>query len=46
MRYLRHALLSPRPRPHYVVTMPARIGVVLKRILPASLLYRVLATRA
>jgi NAD(P)-dependent dehydrogenase (short-subunit alcohol dehydrogenase family) len=43
---LRHALLSQRPRPHYVVTVPARIGVVLKRILPASLLYRVLASRA
>lgn len=43
---LRHALLSPRPRPHYVVTTPARIGVVLKRILPASLLYRLLARQA
>ena len=43
---LRHALLSRRPRPHYVVTVPARIGVALKRILPASLLYRVLARRA
>ncbi|CDX24071.1 Short chain dehydrogenase [Mesorhizobium plurifarium] len=43
---LRHALLSQRPRPHYVVTLPARIGVALKRILPASLLYRVLARRA
>jgi NAD(P)-dependent dehydrogenase (short-subunit alcohol dehydrogenase family) len=43
---LRHALLSQRPRPHYVVTVPARIGVALKRILPASLLYRVLARRA
>ncbi|BCG92676.1 SDR family oxidoreductase [Mesorhizobium sp. 131-2-1] len=43
---LRHALLSRRPRPHYVVTMPARIGVVLKRILPASMLYRLLAKRA
>ncbi|HEY4193681.1 MAG TPA: SDR family oxidoreductase [Mesorhizobium sp.] len=40
---LKHALLSRRPRPHYVVTMPARIGVVLKRILPASLFYRLLA---
>ena len=40
---LRHALLSPRPRPHYVVTLPARIGILLKRILPASLLYRLLA---
>jgi len=43
---LRHALLSQRPRPHYVVTVPARIGAVLKRILPASLLYRLLARRA
>ncbi len=43
---LRHALLSPRPRPHYVVTLPARIGVVLKRILPARLFYRVLAGQA
>ncbi|TPI17242.1 SDR family oxidoreductase [Mesorhizobium sp. B4-1-3] len=45
-RALRHALLSQRPRPHYVVTLPARIGAALKRILPASLLYRVLARRA
>jgi NAD(P)-dependent dehydrogenase (short-subunit alcohol dehydrogenase family) len=43
---LRHALLSRRPRPHYVVTVPARIGVVLKRILPSSMLYRLLAKRA
>ncbi|MBS3647982.1 SDR family oxidoreductase [Pseudaminobacter sp. 19-2017] len=43
---LRHALLSPRPRPHYVVTLPAKAGVVLKRLLPASLLYRVLASQA
>jgi len=43
---LRHALLSPRPRPHYVVTVPARAGVVLKRVLPARLFYRVLASRA
>jgi NAD(P)-dependent dehydrogenase (short-subunit alcohol dehydrogenase family) len=40
---LRHALLSRRPRPHYVVTWPARIGVALKRLLPAGLLYSVLA---
>lgn len=40
---LRHALLSPRPRPHYVVTLPARIGVFLKRVLPASALYRILS---
>lgn len=40
---LRHALLSERPRPHYVVTRPARLGVLMKRLLPASLFYRVLA---
>ena len=43
---LRHALLSQNPRPHYVVTLPAKIGVALKRILPASFLYRVLASQA
>ncbi|WP_165816255.1 SDR family oxidoreductase [Kumtagia ephedrae] len=43
---LRHALLSERPRPHYVVTVPAKVGVLLKRLLPASLLYRVLASQA
>jgi len=43
---LRHALLSRRPRPHYVVTVPARIGAVLKRLLPATMLYRLLARRA
>jgi NAD(P)-dependent dehydrogenase (short-subunit alcohol dehydrogenase family) len=40
---LRHALLSPRPKPHYVVTLPAKIGVFLKRILPAPVLYRILS---
>ncbi|WP_157018798.1 SDR family oxidoreductase [Mesorhizobium xinjiangense] len=43
---LRHALDSPRPRPHYVVTTPARTGVLLKRLLPASWLYRILASQA
>jgi NAD(P)-dependent dehydrogenase (short-subunit alcohol dehydrogenase family) len=40
---LRHALLSPRPKAHYVVTLPAKVGVFLKRILPASTLYRILS---
>lgn len=40
---LRHALLSPRPKPHYLVTLPAKAGALLKRILPAGLFYRVLA---
>ena len=45
-RVLRHALNSRRPRPHYVMTIPARIGVLLKRILPASLAYRITAGQA
>ncbi|MBZ9678353.1 SDR family oxidoreductase [Mesorhizobium sp. ES1-1] len=45
-KVLRHALLSRSPRPHYVVTVPAKIGVALKRILPASMLYRLMAKRA
>lgn len=43
---LRHALEHPRPRPHYVVTTPARIGVILKRLLPSRLFYRLMASRA
>ncbi|TGQ67337.1 SDR family oxidoreductase [Mesorhizobium sp. M00.F.Ca.ET.186.01.1.1] len=45
-KVLRHALLSRRPRPHYVVTAPAKIGAALKRILPASIFYRLMAKRA
>ncbi|WP_309085524.1 SDR family oxidoreductase [Chelativorans sp.] len=44
-KVLRHALLHPRPRPHYVVTLPAKIGVFLKRVLPAQLFYRLIANR-
>jgi NAD(P)-dependent dehydrogenase (short-subunit alcohol dehydrogenase family) len=43
---LRHALLSTRPRAHYVVTWPARIAVQMKRFLPAALYYRILAARS
>ncbi len=43
---LRHALLSRRPKPHYVVTWPARIATAMKRVLPASTLYRILAARS
>lgn len=43
---LRHALLSSRPKPHYLVTLPARIGAILKRVLPAGLFYRILAGQA
>jgi NAD(P)-dependent dehydrogenase (short-subunit alcohol dehydrogenase family) len=43
---LRRALLSPRPRPHYVVTWPARIGAAMGRLLPPAMYYRILATRS
>ena len=39
---LTHALTSPRPRPHYLVTTPARQGAFLKRILPATLFYKLM----
>lgn len=42
---LRHALLSSRPRPHYLVTWQAKLGVALKRILPAALFYRLVASQ-
>ena len=42
---LRHALEHPRPRPHYVVTLPAKIGTILKRLLPSSLFYRLTASQ-
>jgi NAD(P)-dependent dehydrogenase (short-subunit alcohol dehydrogenase family) len=45
-RALLHALESPRPKPHYLVTLPARIGALLKRLLPSALLYRILALQA
>lgn len=42
-KVLRHTLESPHPRPHYAVTIPAKVGVALKRLLPASMFYRMLA---
>lgn len=39
---LSHALTAPRPRPHYLVTKPAKQGAFLKRILPAALFYRLM----
>ncbi|MEJ8307426.1 SDR family oxidoreductase [Agrobacterium larrymoorei] len=41
-RELQHALTARRPKPHYVITTPAKQGVLLKRLLPASLFYRLL----
>lgn len=45
-RALRHALVSQLPRAHYVVTMPARVGALIKRLLPANLFYRILSRAA
>lgn len=39
---LKHALTSPRPKPHYPVTTPAKQSLWLKRILPANLFYNLL----
>jgi NAD(P)-dependent dehydrogenase (short-subunit alcohol dehydrogenase family) len=41
---LRHALTSRSPKPHYVVTKPAKRGVLLKRLLPSGLFYRLLGS--
>ena len=39
---LRQALTAPRPKPHYLVTKPAKQGAFLKRILPADLFYKLM----
>lgn len=44
-KVLRHALESPRPRPHYAVTVPARAGLLLRRLLPDRIFYRLLTSQ-
>lgn len=39
---LKHALTANKPKPHYLVTTPAKQAVLLKRLLPAGLFYRLL----
>ncbi|MNY24206.1 D-beta-hydroxybutyrate dehydrogenase [compost metagenome] len=39
---LKHALTAAKPKPHYPVTVPAKQGLILKRLLPAGLFYRLL----
>jgi len=39
---LTHALTASRPKPHYLVTTPAKQGALLKRLLPADLFYRLM----
>lgn len=41
-KVLLHALTAQRPRPHYLVTKPAKQGALLKRVLPADLFYRLM----
>jgi NAD(P)-dependent dehydrogenase (short-subunit alcohol dehydrogenase family) len=36
------ALTAARPKPHYLVTKPAKQGAFLKRLLPADLFYRLM----
>lgn len=43
---LLHALESDRPRPHYPVTRPAKLGILAKRLLPARWLYKMLADQS
>jgi NAD(P)-dependent dehydrogenase (short-subunit alcohol dehydrogenase family) len=43
---LRRALDAADPAPHYPVTLPAKIGMAMKRLLPARLYYRLLASQA
>jgi NAD(P)-dependent dehydrogenase (short-subunit alcohol dehydrogenase family) len=45
-KVLKHALESPRPKPHYVVTFPAKLACFAKRILSARALYRMLASQS
>ncbi|WP_087000348.1 SDR family oxidoreductase [Rhizobium sullae] len=39
---LQHALNSNNPKPHYPVTTPAKQGMLLKRLFPADLFYRLM----
>lgn len=43
---LLHALESKRPRPHYLVTRPAKLGILSKRLLPARWLYKMLSSQS
>lgn len=43
---LRHALEAPNPKPHYLVTRPARLGVLARRLLPARWLYKMLSAQS
>ncbi|CAN7367107.1 SDR family oxidoreductase [Pararhizobium sp. LjRoot238] len=39
---LKRALTAKKPKPHYIVTQPAKQGAFLKKLLPAGLFYRII----
>lgn len=39
---LKRALTERRPKPHYIVTQPAKQGAMLKKLLTAGLFYRII----
>jgi NAD(P)-dependent dehydrogenase (short-subunit alcohol dehydrogenase family) len=39
---LKRALTAKKPKPHYIVTQPAKQGALLKKLLPAGLFYRII----
>lgn len=39
---LKRALTTKKPKPHYIVTQPAKQGALLKKLLPAGLFYRLM----
>lgn len=43
---LLHALEAPRPRPHYAVTRPAKMGILARRLMPSRWLYRMLSDQS
>lgn len=43
-KVLHHALNAPQPKMHYPVTLPAKWGFLMRRFLPFSLYYRLLAS--
>jgi NAD(P)-dependent dehydrogenase (short-subunit alcohol dehydrogenase family) len=45
MKELKHALESAKPRPHYLVTTPAKAGILLQWLLTRRRLYAFLAKR-
>lgn len=41
-----HALDAPKPRPHYAVTRPAKLGILARRMLPSRWLYKMLSDQS